>query len=42
VSSDTIYGAICVYLLVGMTFGSLYDLIETLHPGSFQINSSAS
>ena len=21
-----------------MTFGSLYDLIETLHPGSFQIN----
>ena len=38
VTSDTIYGAICVYLLVGMTFGSLYDLIETLHPGSFQIN----
>ena len=38
VTSDTMYGAICVYLLVGMTFGSLYDLIETLHPGSFQIN----
>jgi len=38
VSSDTIYGAICVYLLVGITFGSLYDLVETLHPGSFQIN----
>jgi hypothetical protein len=38
VSSDTIYGAICVYLLVGMTFGSLYDLVETIHPGSFQIN----
>lgn len=38
VTSDTLYGAICVYLLVGMTFGSLYDLIETLHPGSFQIN----
>ncbi len=32
------YGAVCVYLLVGMTFGSLYDLIETIHPGSFQIN----
>jgi len=30
VTSDTLYGAICVYLLVGMTFGSLYDMIETL------------
>jgi hypothetical protein len=38
VTSDTLYGAVCVYLLVGMTFGSLYDLIETLHPDSFQIN----
>jgi hypothetical protein len=38
VGSDTMYGAVCVYLLVGMAFGSLYDLIETLHPGSFQIN----
>jgi hypothetical protein len=38
VTADTMYGAICVYLLVGMTFGSLYDLIETLHPGSFQVN----
>ena len=38
VTSDTMYGAICVYLLVGMTFGSLYDLIETLYPGSFQVN----
>jgi hypothetical protein len=38
VTSDTMCGAICVYLLVGMTFGSLYDLIETLQPGSFQVN----
>jgi hypothetical protein len=38
VTSDTMYGAVCVYLLVGMAFGSLYDLIETLEPGSFQIN----
>jgi hypothetical protein len=38
VTSDTMCGAVCVYLLVGMTFGSLYDLIETLHPGSFQVN----
>jgi hypothetical protein len=38
VTADTMSGAVCVYLLVGMTFGNLYDLIETLHPGSFQIN----
>jgi hypothetical protein len=38
VTSDTMYGAVCVYLLVGVTFGSLYDLVETLQPGSFQIN----
>jgi hypothetical protein len=38
VTADTMYGTVCVYLLVGMTFGSLYDLIETLHPGSFVIN----
>jgi len=38
VSADTLYGTLCAYLLLGMAFGSLYDLIETLHPGSFQIN----
>ena len=38
VTADTMYGTVCVYLLVGMTFGSLYDLIETLQPGSFQVN----
>jgi len=38
VTADTMYGAVCVYLLLGMSFGSLYDLIETLHPGSFQFN----
>jgi len=38
VTSDTMFGAVCVYLLVGMTFGSLYDLVETLQPGSFHVN----
>jgi hypothetical protein len=38
VTADSMYGTICVYLLVGLTFANLYDLIETLHPGSFQIN----
>ena len=38
ITADTLYGAVCVYLLVGMTFGSLFDMIETLKPGSFHIN----
>ena len=41
VTPDTLYGAVCVYLLVGLTFGSLFDMIETLRPGSFQINVDA-
>ncbi len=27
-----------VYLLIGITFGSLYDLVETIEPGSFRLN----
>ena len=38
VEGDTLAGAVCVYLLVGLAFANLYDLIETLRPGSFQIN----
>ena len=40
VTPDTLYGAVCVYLLIGLTFGSLFDTIETITPGSFQINVS--
>jgi hypothetical protein len=35
---DSMFGIISVYLLIGLTFGSLYDLIETLNPGSFSIH----
>src|SRR4029077_9286994 len=28
------YGAICVYIMVGMTFGVIYALLESLFPGS--------
>jgi hypothetical protein len=35
---DTIFGVVCIYLLIGLTFGSLYDLVETLKPGSFSVN----
>lgn len=35
VSVDSISGAICGYLLLGVIWGSLYAIIESLVPGSF-------
>jgi len=42
VTSDTIYGAICAYLLFGYGFTFLYSVIEEVQPGSFTALSSAS
>ena len=36
--ADTLSGAVSVYLLIGITFGQLYDLVETLWPGCFVAN----
>ena len=38
ITTETIYGVVCVYLLIGVTFGTLYDFIETVEPESFRIN----
>jgi Ion channel len=35
VSADSIYGALCGYLLTGLAFGHIYCVIEILAPGSF-------
>jgi hypothetical protein len=35
VTTDTIAGAICVYLLIGLTWAYLYSVTELLLPGSF-------
>lgn len=35
VTSDTLYGAVCIYLLLGMLWSYIYILIESLLPGSF-------
>jgi hypothetical protein len=29
-------GGVCAYLLLGMAWASLFQLVEQLHPGSFQ------
>lgn len=38
---DTILGALCIYLMIGLTFGSLYDWLETVRPASFVIHDTA-
>jgi hypothetical protein len=35
ITSDTLYGAVCVYLMLGMSWMQLYRFIEVVHPGSF-------
>ncbi|NIO10972.1 MAG: hypothetical protein GTO40_24365 [Deltaproteobacteria bacterium] len=37
VTVDTISGAICIYLLIGLMWAELYSLIEFIQPGSFTI-----
>lgn len=37
-SLDAILGAVSVYMLLGVAFGSLYDLVATLDPGAFRLN----
>ena len=36
-TSDKLWGAACVFLMVGISFGSLYDLISIARPGSLGV-----
>jgi Ion channel len=36
VTADKIYGALCVYLLIGLTWGFIFLTLEGVQPGSFQ------
>ena len=38
-SLDSVFGAICGYLLLGMAWGVLYSMLDTAWPGSFQVGS---
>lgn len=35
---DKLWGAACVYLMIGISFGSLFDLISIARPGSLGVN----
>lgn len=36
-SAEKIWGAACIYLMIGISFGSVYDLINIVNPGSMGI-----
>jgi len=40
ITPDMIIGAICVYLLIGMIWASIFSIMELLQPGSFTIPES--
>lgn len=35
ITTNTIYGAVAVYLLMGLTWATAYSLVESINPGSF-------
>jgi len=41
VTGDIVSGALCVYLLIGMVWAFLFMLLESVHPGSFQLGEGA-
>jgi len=38
VTSETIFGALCIYLLVGFSFASIYGMVDTFQPGAFYLD----
>ncbi len=36
VTANILYGAVCVYLLFGLVWASIYFMVEQISPGSFQ------
>ena len=38
VTSDTLYGAACIYLLMGLAWMTAFQLVEGMQPGSFYID----
>jgi hypothetical protein len=37
-NAETIFGALCVYLMIGFTFASVYQMLATLHPHAFYLD----
>jgi Ion channel len=37
-TSETIFGALCIYLLVGFSFASVYGMLEAFQPNAFYLD----
>lgn len=37
-NSETVFGALCIYLLLGYTFASLYGMVAAIQPKAFYLN----
>ncbi len=37
-NSETVFGALCIYLLVGFGFASIYGMVATLQPNAFYLD----
>jgi hypothetical protein len=37
-NSETVFGALCIYLLVGFTFASVYGIVTVLQPNAFYLD----
>jgi hypothetical protein len=37
-NSETIFGALCIYLLVGFSFASVYGMVAAFRPGAFYLD----
>ena len=37
-NAETIFGALCIYLLVGFSFASVYGMVATLQPNAFYLD----
>jgi voltage-gated potassium channel len=42
VTADTLYGAACIYLFIGITWAIVYYIISRLEPGAFYVNATRS
>lgn len=40
-NSETVFGALCIYLLVGFGFASIYGMVATLQPNAFYLDPRA-
>ena len=37
-NSETVFGALCIYLLVGFTFASIYGMVAAIQPKAFYLD----